>query len=622
MYESFFGFRQRPFLTVPTVDRYFPSTSIERAIQDSTRCIQRGEGPAVIVGGAGLGKTMSCLLLAQHFKDRFDVVLLASSQICTRRALLQYLLYELRLPYRDRSEGDLRLAINQRLLPNSEHSNEGLLLIVDEAQTLSTKLLDELRLLTNIIHQGVPRVRLVLCGTMKLEDLLTHPQLESLNQRIASRNYLTPLSSYETTHYVRYKIERSGVHPDQVITGDALDALFRGSDGIPRLIDQLADHAFYLAEKMGARLVNATIVGQAWSALQQLPNPWSEPTIPASNNIQVSLAAVPSEISNRNRSALDSELANHRSDDTSLLNTPDESQRGIEFGSLDEWENREEDSLIPSGASNHSLNHDQAGHSPQPSASIPIVANEASDKRNRPTGSLFHSFLEPLAFSPAESSLDAKTASEESAVDNSATWSDPSFEAMMPKADLHSSTEMAGSFIDLVHSANLDEGLTSAIGIHAEPYQITQDSTKNDAKNDLAEIERQLEAELREMVSNINLDAIASSGNHSLLGAFHSVSESNRWAMDSEFACDRSQIQIPAQDVLSLDVIDRDEFSTESILKDQSKMGYSDDRDMIVVVEDEEEGEDDAPSASPARPVGSAPKKSTFANWLTTPFSS
>jgi type II secretory pathway predicted ATPase ExeA len=565
---------------------------------------------------------MSCLLLAQHFKDRFDVVLLASSQICTRRALLQYLLYELRLPYRDRSEGDLRLAINQRLLPNSEHANEGLLLIVDEAQTLSTKLLDELRLLTNIVHQGVPRVRLVLCGTMKLEDLLTHPQLESLNQRIASRNYLTPLSSYETTHYVRYKIERSGVHPDQVITGDALDALFRGSDGIPRLIDQLADHAFYLAEKMGARLVNATIVGQAWSALQQLPNPWSEPAIPANNNIQSSPAAVPSELSNRDPSQSDSELALHRGDDTTRLNTPDGSQRGIEFGSLDEWENREEDSMVPSGTSNRSWNHEEEGESPQPAASIPMVANEASDGRKRPTGGLFHSFLEPLALNPAESSLDAKSASEESTDDNSATWSDHSFEAIMPTADLHSSTEIAGSFIDLVHSANLDEGLTSAIGIHAEPCQITPDSTNIEAKCDLAEIERQLEAELREMVSNINLDAIASSGNHPLQGAFHSVSESNRWAIGSEFDSDRSQIQIPVQDVLSLDTIDRDGLSSESILKDHSKMGYSDDRDMIVVVEDEEDGEDDAPSASSARPVGSASKKSTFANWLTTPFSS
>jgi hypothetical protein len=107
-----------------------------------------------------------------------------------------------------------------------------------------------------------------------------------------------------------------------------------------------------------------------------------------------------------------------------------------------------------------------------------------------------------------------------------------------------------------------------------------------------------------------------------LQGAFHSVSESNRWAVGSEFESDRSQIQIPVQDVLSLDTFDRDGFSSESILKDQSKMGDSDDRDMIVVVEDEEDGEEDAPSASPARPVGSAPKKSTFANWLTTPFSS
>jgi type II secretory pathway predicted ATPase ExeA len=277
MYESFFGFVKRPFLAVSTLDRYFPATSIEQTLQTTSRAIQRGEGPVAIFGGTGLGKTMCCLRIAEHFHRNFEVVMLASSQLITRRALLQSLLFELRMPYRDMSEGELRLTLMNRIQPSVENPTDGLVLIVDEAQTLSMKLLDELRLLTNVVRNGVPRVRLVLCGTMRLEECLSHPHMESMNQRLAARCYLTPLSIQETAQYVTHKIELSGVSSANVMTRDALDAIYRGSDGIPRLIDQLADQSLLLACNDRERPVSAAMVGRAWCMLQQLPNPWSEP---------------------------------------------------------------------------------------------------------------------------------------------------------------------------------------------------------------------------------------------------------------------------------------------------------------------------------------------------------
>ena len=277
MYESFFGFVKRPFLAASTLDRYFPAACMEQTFQTAARAIQRGEGPVAIFGGTGLGKTMCCLRIAESFRRNFEVVMLSSSQLITRRALLQSLLYELRMPYRDMTEGELRLTLMSRLQPSTENPTDGLVLVIDEAQTLSMKLLDEIRLLTNVVRNGVPRVRLVLCGTMRLEDCLSHPHMDSLNQRLAARCYLTPLSSPETSQYVIHKIELSGVEGSSVMTRDALDAIYRGSDGIPRLIDQLADQALMLACQDRQRPVSAAIVGRAWCMLQQLPNPWSEP---------------------------------------------------------------------------------------------------------------------------------------------------------------------------------------------------------------------------------------------------------------------------------------------------------------------------------------------------------
>jgi type II secretory pathway predicted ATPase ExeA len=283
MYESFFGFVKRPFLAVSTLDRYFPATSIEQTFQTTARAIQRGEGPVAIFGGTGLGKTMCCLRIAENFRRNFEVVMLASSQLITRRALLQSLLFELRMPYREMSEGELRLTLMNRLQPSTENPSDGLVLIVDEAQTLSIKLLEELRLLTNVVRNGVPRVRLILCGTMRLEESLSHPHMDSMNQRLAARCYLTPLSLQETGQYVTHKIELSGVESASVMTREALDAIYRGSDGIPRLIDQLADQALMLACNDRERPVSAAMVGRAWCMLQQLPNPWCEPeSIPKS----------------------------------------------------------------------------------------------------------------------------------------------------------------------------------------------------------------------------------------------------------------------------------------------------------------------------------------------------
>ena len=277
MYESFFGFVKRPFLAASTLDRYFPATSIEQACQTASRAIQRGEGPVAIFGGTGLGKTMCCMRIAESFRRNFEVVTLASSQLITRRALLQSLLFELRMPYRDMTEGELRLSLMSRLQPSTDNPTDGLVLIIDEAQTMSMKLLDEIRLLTNVVRNGIPRVRLVLCGTMRLEDCLSHPHMDSLNQRLAARCYLTPLSNQETSQYVIHKIELSGVDGGSVMTRESLDAIYRGSDGIPRLIDQLTDQSLLLACAERERPVSAAMVGRAWCMLQQLPNPWSEP---------------------------------------------------------------------------------------------------------------------------------------------------------------------------------------------------------------------------------------------------------------------------------------------------------------------------------------------------------
>src|SRR6185312_12037253 len=176
----------RVFPSYPQVARYFPAGAIEDARNRLARAIERGNGPALVVGGPGTGKSLLLQVLAAQFHEQFDVVLPACARLCTRRALLQAILFELGLPYRSRDEGELRLGLLDHLLSRDECPS-GLLLLVDEAQTLPVALLDELRVLTNVVRGSQPRVRLVLAGSSSLEDCFTDHELESFSQRLSAR---------------------------------------------------------------------------------------------------------------------------------------------------------------------------------------------------------------------------------------------------------------------------------------------------------------------------------------------------------------------------------------------------------------------------------------------------
>ncbi len=277
MVENYFGLSQRPFLAAPAAEGYLPTASLEQARQTLIRVIDRAEGPGLVVGPAGTGKTLACQLLAQHFRGRFLVAMLNSARLATRRALLQNILFELRLPYRDLDEGEMRLSLIDHLEPRSG-GNDGLLLLVDEAHTLPLRLLEEIRLITNLVRDSQPRVRLVLAGNMAIEERLANPKLESFHQRLAARCYLQPMNRDETIYYVREQVRRAagGKTSPELFTDDALRAIHTATDGIPRLVNQLCDHALMLAALGGHKQLNSAGIEEAWADLQQLPVPWHE----------------------------------------------------------------------------------------------------------------------------------------------------------------------------------------------------------------------------------------------------------------------------------------------------------------------------------------------------------
>lgn len=270
MYEQVFNFRSRPFTTTPFVKHYFAGATIQQSIGQAQLCIDRASGPVVLIGDIGTGKSLFLAMLEEHYKSFFSVVNLGCARLETRKDLLQSILFSLDRPIIGRTESELRFDLMAEVKPNEKCEN-GMLLLVDDAEALSTDLIDELRLITNYVVEGVPRVRLAMAGRQGLEELLTEPKVASFVQRIATRCYLSPLSGEETAAYVISHIDRVGGVGTEMFPADSLAKIHECTDGIPRLINQVADFALIIAGTRGAQTVSSTIIEEAWADVQSIP---------------------------------------------------------------------------------------------------------------------------------------------------------------------------------------------------------------------------------------------------------------------------------------------------------------------------------------------------------------
>ena len=273
MYEANFGLDRRPFSSVAQTDQYYPATAIESARRTLDRAVQRAEGVGLVVGPAGTGKTLLCQMLAEQLYESFQVALLSCGRLSTRRALLQAILFELGRPYRGMDEGELRLALVDYVTADDDCPN-GIVLIVDEAHTLPLRLFEEIRLLTNLAKGNLPRIRLIMVGGPLLEERFANPKLESLSQRVVARCYLEPLTRAEAQQYIQRQLSQAGGADEPIFSTEACRAVHQATDGVPRLVNQLCDHAMLLAFSDGQQRIHTACVEEAWADLQQLPTPY------------------------------------------------------------------------------------------------------------------------------------------------------------------------------------------------------------------------------------------------------------------------------------------------------------------------------------------------------------
>ena len=243
MYRSFFGLRERPFNLVPDPRYLFMSTRQREAFSTLKYALTGPRGLTLLLGEAGTGKTTMVQAALFDGGGMNAQCVLLSNPTLTRNEFYEFLANAFGLSGdAARSKTEFLLSLRQHL---EERQAQGLLtaLVIDEAQSLSFELLEEVRLLSNMETQTEKLVSVVLAGQLELGDRLNDARLRQLTQRIALRCQLAPLELTETASYIAGRIRIAGGSPAQIFTRDAVSVIFNGSGGVPRVINVICENA-------------------------------------------------------------------------------------------------------------------------------------------------------------------------------------------------------------------------------------------------------------------------------------------------------------------------------------------------------------------------------------------
>lgn len=249
MYESYYGFHERPFQLTPNPQWFFASKLHKRALAYLQYGLSQGEGFIVITGDVGTGKTT----IANQLLARLDQQIVARQIVTSRLGpddLLRMIASVFSLSVKDNNKTAYIEAISHYLTQlHSQHKRA--LLLVDEAQNLPLESIEELRMLSNFQIAGKPLLQSFLLGQNELNAIIQSPHMEQFRQRIIASSNLSSLSEEDCQAYIEYRIKQAGVNRP-LLDQSCFAGIYQFTNGIPRKINNLLDRILlfgYLEDK-------------------------------------------------------------------------------------------------------------------------------------------------------------------------------------------------------------------------------------------------------------------------------------------------------------------------------------------------------------------------------------
>ena len=266
MYLDAFRLKELPFRLSPDPQFLFLSKNHSRAKAYMESTIWFTDGFVVITGEIGSGKTTLIETFLSEIERDVVVAQINQTQISALEFLQSVLVQFGYTPFKMR-KAELLATLNSFLIEQYAAGRK-VLLIIDEAQNLSQRVLEEVRLLSGVETTKEKVLRIILAGQPELNEKLDSPELVQLAQRIRLRFHLTALTPQDMESYIRHRLEVAGANGREIFAADTYEKIFRFTGGTPRLINTLCDTAMMAAFGNDRDTVTLSDIDAALAELQ------------------------------------------------------------------------------------------------------------------------------------------------------------------------------------------------------------------------------------------------------------------------------------------------------------------------------------------------------------------
>ena len=275
MYANYFGLKEPSFSITPDPQYLFLSDQHREALAHLVYGAGENGGFVLLTGEVGTGKTTVCRAFLEQLPEHVDLALILHPALSATE-LLRAICDEFRIPLLEEDRTAKRLVDRlHRYLLEAHAQGRRPVLMIDESQDLSPRVLEQIRLLTNLETPKHKLLQIFLVGQPELRDMLHNPGLRQLNQRITARYHLNPFNAQDTAAYVQHRLAVAGVDRP-LFTRSALRQLHRASKGVPRLINIFCDRALLGACVTRSPLVTRRILDKAIAEVQD-GHSWRKP---------------------------------------------------------------------------------------------------------------------------------------------------------------------------------------------------------------------------------------------------------------------------------------------------------------------------------------------------------
>ena len=245
MYEAYYGLKAKPFQLNPDPSFYFDSKQHRRAKAYLEYGLHQNEGFIVVTGEIGAGKTT----IVRGLLDTLDKEKVVAAQLVSTQLdaddILRMVAAAFGVRFKDMAKADLILALEAFLVEVARRGKR-CLLIIDEAQNLTQRAVEELRMLSNFQFESHALLQSFLVGQPEFRAILLSPQMEQLRQRVIAACHVGPMTPAETRDYIHHRLRCAGSTGEPKFDDAAHHAIYQASGGIPRRINALCDRLLLL----------------------------------------------------------------------------------------------------------------------------------------------------------------------------------------------------------------------------------------------------------------------------------------------------------------------------------------------------------------------------------------